>query len=277
MTGPRRASTPGLDVQALRALRRSRRSEPALVDRVAEHLDAHGGYVAFSTGKDSLVALHLAVQAAPDVPVVHFDSGLAYPESQEYLEEIADVWDLNLTVIRAEPTVLQVLAASGAWDHDAADAEVPEVMDVAVLQPAAKAHARFGAGEVWGVRAAESKGRRFAYGRALAGARAGAGGALLGQCPGGGVIRRQDGTVAFGPIWDWSTSEVWEYIARHGLPVNPVYERLAALGVPEHERRVSHLVDGAIVHWGAARTLKRGWPDLHSQLVGYLPRLAEFS
>lgn len=271
-------SSPGLDVTALRRLRRPSRDEDAIVQRVAEHLDDHGGYVAFSTGKDSLVALHLALLADLDVPVVYFDSGLTFPECDLYLDQLADAWDLNLTIIRADPTVLQVLIACGSWDHHAYDVDVPGLREVAITAPAAKAHVLFGPGEIWGVRAAESAGRTYAYGRALAASRVShAAGALRGPAASGGVIHRGDGTVALGPAWDWSDTEVWEYIARHGLPVNPVYGRLAALGVPERQRRVSHLVDAGTVHWGAARTLKRGWPDLYSQLAVYLPRLSEFA
>ncbi len=72
---------PGLDVQALQGLRRQHRDLDRIRARIEEHLDQHEGYVAFSGGKDSLVTLHLALQADPDVPVAFFDSGLEFPET----------------------------------------------------------------------------------------------------------------------------------------------------------------------------------------------------
>ncbi|MFF2027144.1 phosphoadenosine phosphosulfate reductase family protein [Streptomyces sp. NPDC058171] len=37
-----------------------------------------------------------------------------------------------------------------------------------------------------------------------------------------GTITRTDETTAYGPIWNWTTDDVWAYIARNRLPVNPV-------------------------------------------------------
>jgi 3'-phosphoadenosine 5'-phosphosulfate sulfotransferase (PAPS reductase)/FAD synthetase len=59
-------------------------------DRI--HLTAPDGYVAFSEGKDSVVVLDLARDVEADVPVVFFDSGLDYPETYDYLTELAQAW-----------------------------------------------------------------------------------------------------------------------------------------------------------------------------------------
>ena len=93
----------GLDLNTLRALRRPRRDLLALTGRIAGHLDDHDGYLAFSGGKDSLVALHLTLQVEPNIPVVFFDSGLEYPETYSYITALADSWNLNLEPHRADP------------------------------------------------------------------------------------------------------------------------------------------------------------------------------
>ncbi|WP_408647252.1 phosphoadenosine phosphosulfate reductase domain-containing protein [Tessaracoccus coleopterorum] len=95
------SADPGLDLRHLAGLRRQTHPTTALVDRIAAHLDQNDGYLAFSGGKDSLVALHLARQADPTVPVCFFDSGLEYPETLRYIADLADAWHLNLDVIRA--------------------------------------------------------------------------------------------------------------------------------------------------------------------------------
>ena len=110
---------PGLDLTALRGLQAARTDLDRLRDRIEAHLDAHEGYVAFSGGKDSLVVLDLARQVDPEIPVVFFDSGLEYPQTYAYLEHLTRAWGLNLQVLHPRQTVLQVLVASGAWDHDA--------------------------------------------------------------------------------------------------------------------------------------------------------------
>lgn len=105
--------TAGLDVRALQGLRSSRRDLDLIRRRIRNHLDHHEGYVAFSGGKDSLVALDLVRQVAPDAPVAFFDSGLEFPETYTYLEQIAELWSLNLHVIPARMTTLEVIAKIG--------------------------------------------------------------------------------------------------------------------------------------------------------------------
>lgn len=274
-------STPtGLDVRHLQGLRATTRDLDLLTNRIEAHLDAHEGYLAFSGGKDSLVTLHLALRADPEVPVVFFDSGFEYPETYTYLEHIAEAWRLNLHVTPARRTTLQVLVDSGAWDHTAPTPATREDLHrILITEPAAAAHQTHGPGELWGVRAQESRGRAAAYANALRAAR----------CPcvppctpraararHGGVITREDATVAFGPVWDWATDEIWGHIARHHLPANPVYAKLRALGAPEHFLRVSHVLDGTRLEEGRVTWLRRGWPEIFEEIAGALPRVSGY-
>lgn len=272
-------TNPGLDVNALRALRATGRDLRLVHDRLSAHLDAHEGYVAFSGGKDSLVALHLTHQAAPDVPVVFFDSGLEYPETYAYVADLADAWDLNLHVMTPAAGALELMTTAGGWDHAAADHAVPDMHATLITDLAAAAHDDHGPGEIWGVRAGEARGRAAAYANALRAHRC----ECVPTCTStqrrthhGGRIARQDGTVAYGPAWDWSTEEVWAHIARHRLPVNPVYAKLQRLGAPEHALRVSTMLDGSHLTEGRVTRLRRGWPDLFEELATVLPRLREY-
>lgn len=270
---------PGLDVAQLRALRAGTRDLDLVRERIGRHVDEHEGYLAFSGGKDSLVVLHLALQAAPGLPVVFFDSGLEFPETYRYLDELQVGWGLDLHVIAARPSALQLLAGCGGWDHRRPDVDTPSMHQVLISQPAAAAHLVHGPGELWGVRAEEARGRCAAYGRAL--------GAAHCHCPElcqgrrfravhGGVIARLDGTVAFGPVWDWRTAEIWGYISRHRLPLNPVYTKLRRLGAPEESLRISAMVDANRLTEGRITWLRRGWPQIFDELAAVLPRLREF-
>lgn len=270
---------PGLDVAQLRALRAGTRDLDLVRERIGRHVDEHEGYLAFSGGKDSLVVLHLALQAAPGLPVVFFDSGLEFPETYRYLEELQVGWGLDLHVIAARPSALHLLASCGGWDHHRPDVDTPSMHQALISQPAAAAHLVHGPGELWGLRAEEARGRRAAYGRAL--------GAAQCHCPErcqgrrfraahGGVIARLDGSVAFGPVWDWRTSEIWGYISRHRLPLNPVYTKLRRLGAPEESLRISAMVDANRLTEGRITWLRRGWPQIFDELAAVLPRLREF-
>lgn len=283
-------SDPGLDLSALRALR-ARRAGVAdtqrvsgLLKRIESHLDEQAGYLAFSGGKDSLVVLDLVRQVDPAVPVVWFNSGLDFPEVPDYIAHLADQWQLNLTTIAAQPTALQIILDSGIWNHDAPQGATLDLGEALIDEPARKAHHQEGPGELWGVRAAESRARKMMYARAVTREIAHS---CQGCCPGGertrahyaahgGLVRRQDGTVAYGPIWDWSTEQVWDYIAARDLPVNPVYERLRSLGAPPEALRVSTLLSDTGLQHGRITWLRRGWPDLFEELAAQLPRLREF-
>ncbi len=276
---------PGLDLTRLAALRRPHPTTGGLPQRIRAHLDAHDGYVAFSGGKDSLVVLHLTLAVEPNVPVVFFDSGLEFPETYRYLEQLRTELDLQLHWIRARHTTLEILVASGAWDHQAPRNPTRDLHEVLITEPAARAHLQHGPGELWGVRAEESRGRAALYTNAL---RAETTRSCTSCCTDqrnvttarrrrhGGQVRRVDGTVAFGPIWDWKTADVWAYLARHHLPVNPVYAKLRRIGAPEHFLRVSHMLDGNRLEEGRVTWLRRGWPELFEDLAHVLPRLREF-
>lgn len=272
---------PGLDVARLRALRESRRDLDAIVGRIGQHLEQHDGYVAFSTGKDSLAVLHLARQTDPNVPVAFFDSGLEYPETYRYLEQLQQRWRLNLDVVSAQPTALQVLAATGTWDHRAPDGRAVDLRDALITRPAALAHARHGPGELWGIRSDEAGGRAALHARSL---RAAAARDCHGCCDDaraqrrrhGGTVERRDGTTAYSPVWDWSSSEVWNHLYRTGAPINPVYAKLRRLGAPERSLRLSLMVDGAHLETGRLTWLRRGWPDVFEDLATVLPRIREY-
>ena len=209
----------GLNLQQLRGIaarRRGSRAHQHLLDRIGEHLDEHDGFVSWSGGKDSTVVVDLARQVDPHIPVVFFDSGLQFPETIQYLEDLSDAWRLNYHVIAADPDLLTVLIAGGGFSHEAPDRRLRgQLADIMITGPANEAHSRYGRGSLWGVRAEESHGRRMLYRRSLATETR----AQQQRSPedvraqAGGVLRRADGTVTYGPIWDWQRTHVFEYLA----------------------------------------------------------------
>lgn len=272
------------DLQALRHIAVRRRGSGTyrhLLDRIAAHLDEHDGFVAWSGGKDSTVVVDLARQVDPHIPVVFYDSGLQFPETLDYLQARARQWRLNFHVIPAEPDLLTVLFAGGGFDHASTDRALRgPLADIMITGPAAQAHARYGAGSLWGVRAEESRGRRQLYRSALANQTRRRGDGLTppqARSDLGGVVARSDGTVTYGPIWDWQRAHVFSYLAGRGIEPNPLYRKLAALGVPEQMIRVDSILDPSQLSNGHVAWLQKGWPDLFDQLAAALPRLREWT
>jgi hypothetical protein len=91
-----------------------------------------------------------------------------------------------------------------------------ELAELMIRMPAAEAHRRHGRGSLWGVRAQEAPGRRALYRQQLATetvAQQEQSRAEV-RAKAGGVVRRIDGTITYGPIWDWQTRQVFDYLAR---------------------------------------------------------------
>ncbi|ROZ88114.1 phosphoadenosine phosphosulfate reductase family protein [Gordonia sp. OPL2] len=260
---------PGLDLHRVRAVR-GRRSAPAhLLERIADYRDRHRGmWVAWSGGKDSTVVLDLARRVDPDVPVVFYDCGLDFPETRTYIAELTRAWNLNLHVVPTEPDLLTLLIAAGDFDPAAPTRQVRlDVRRAMITDPAARAHARFGPANLWGVRALESSGRMHLY-------RTRRRGCVV--IRGNGEIDRADGTTSFGPIWNWRTEQVWEYLAARKIPANPVYAKLDRLGADVHAARVDAMIDPARLDNGHITRLAAGWPTIFDRLTEVLPRLGDY-
>lgn len=255
MSGPSSSDLAAVMSQLQRGVDRAAQAREGL----SRHVSQVEGYVAWSGGRDSTAAVVLAQEVSPGIPVVWFHSGLEFPETEQYISEVAEFMSLNLHVIRADPDALTLLRETGAWDHGAPLREAQHDMHEAlVAAPSRQAHQMFGPGEISGLRAEESRGRRF----------------LLSRDKGHYV--RQDGSEVFCPVWQWSALEIAGLLHREGIPENPVYEKLASLGAPPLAQRVGLVVDGNGVTMGRLTWLRVGWPEMFADLAVHLPRLREW-
>lgn len=232
----------------------------AIESRLSEHPET---YVLWSGGKDSTVCLHLARQVNPEIKVAFFDSGIEFRQTTSYMARIADAWGLALHRYPADPPALDVLAASGRWEHGVPKAAKDDLHQACILRPLSRARDDLGASAIYGLRADESRTRL----------------ALLSRT--GGQVTKHDRSgrleqMYLAPIWRWSYEEVHAYLGQHGVPANPIYRALVRRGVPERRARVGLLVDGWALdqgRWAHAMALD---PDLARRVEGRLPILAEF-
>lgn len=230
-----------------------------ILEPLKQHFDDNKGYVAWSGGRDSTVVVHLANLVCPGIPVVWFDSGLEFPDTQPYIEKLSDEWNINLYIIPSIPDALTILKNTGTWNHDSiVDNDVDNLHEVLITIPSIKAHTLFGLGEVNGLRAEESVGRRM----------------LLAKNKGN--YTRKDGSIVYCPIWAWSSSQVNSYLFSQAIPINPVYFKLAKVGAPERAQRVGLTVDGNNPDFGRYTYLRLAYPDLWTTLCDTLPRLKEW-
>jgi phosphoadenosine phosphosulfate reductase len=243
---------------------------PSLQNRVNEskkmiekHYQENLGYVAWSGGKDSTSVVFLATMLYPDIPIVWFDSGLEFPENKEYIFRLAEQYSFNLKIFSSDPDALTFLKESGFWNHTqifepTSHLRNTEFHEVLVTRPSEEAHDAFGLGELLGMRASESKGRKV----------------LLSTNR--GVYERKDGAIVCCPIWRWENLHVEGFLSSLNIEENPVYIKLKKLGAPEWSQRVGIVVDGNAAEYGRYTWLRAGWPDLWNELCQVLPRLREW-
>ena len=76
--------------------------------RIAQFLETHDSYVAFSGGKDSRVLLHLTRRVCNSISGVFADTGLEYPEIREFIKTIE-----NIEWVKPKKTFKEVIEKYG--------------------------------------------------------------------------------------------------------------------------------------------------------------------
>jgi phosphoadenosine phosphosulfate reductase len=157
--------------------------------------------VAVSGGKDSTVAAALAVKAGIR-RAYFFDTGIEFPETVETASRVAEALDLDMVEISAGTAFWDALKIFGPPARDYR--WCCKVVKFAPLAKALKPLVKTRLVTVTGQRAFESTQR-----------------ARAGRLSPSATTGRRDLLAA--PIQEWTSLEVYAYIWREGLPLNPVY------------------------------------------------------
>ena len=159
--------------------------------------------VSFSGGKDSLVALHLTLEAGYKPYLLFNDTGIELPETRETVRRVAEEWGLEVIEASAGDAFWRAVERVGPPGK-----EYRWCCKVTKLAPLARVLLkRFpdGAVNVVGQRAFES----------------------LDRARSPRVWRNKwiPHILNISPIQEWNQLLVWLYIWKHGLPYNPLYDR----------------------------------------------------
>lgn len=89
-------------LKALRAL--SLQGKISMARRVLERTiqAANNIAVAFSGGRDSLVALHLTRELVPNLKVIFVNTSVEFPETLRFVREIAECWHLDFYELKVK-------------------------------------------------------------------------------------------------------------------------------------------------------------------------------
>lgn len=218
--------------------------------------------ISFSGGKDSTVLLDLLHACMPDVPVIWSDDEAEYPETVAFVEQrLRACASPHVIAAHIRHGVCKWFTSWQDWP-DGLHRPLPDTVfipDELVARyggglQAYQAMRNFG-GAFIGLRRAES-GRR----------------ATLLRVRGSLFYARGNRVWECCPLADWTTRDVWAYILSRALAYNPVYDRLAALGIPPDRQRVGPLV----IDKGIA-VIKRGWPELFNRLAARYPQVRQWT
>jgi phosphoadenosine phosphosulfate reductase len=188
---------------------------------IAHHFEEFGDKVAiaWSGGKDSTLVLYLCLQANPEVPVVFNNTGVEYPETVEFIADLEQKWTLNLLITHPEKTYWECMDEYGfpqgtKWRESQRNVALGRKGNSArccywlkekpmLLVIRQNGYLGYFSGET----AIESRLRMFA--------------ALKGTC----LHLKKEGICKIKPILWWTESEVWDFIHKENLPINPIYNR----------------------------------------------------
>lgn len=175
------------------------KSGPEGVLRVARDRFAPSIVATSSFQPGSAVLLHILSEVCPEVPVLFADTGYHFRETLEYRDRLAELLDLNVRTVRADPEERRRLERRAATPCT----ELPDLCcEVLKVDPLRRELADY---EVWvtGIRRSQTGGRNDAE-----------------------VVMKSDyGPIRLHPLVRWSRSEIDTYIAEHGLPEHPLVEQ----------------------------------------------------
>lgn len=166
--------------------------------------------IAFSGGKDSQAVVWMVTRFYPDIPVIFNDTGVEYPETVKFVHDFATKLRLNLIVVKPDITFWECVDRWG----------FPVGKRPRKGQPSSKKccyHLKDkpmsfilkciqATGYFTGVTAVENRTRMF-------------------NARDKGTCYVVKGIKKVHPILYWTPSEVRQYLADVGLPVNPVYAK----------------------------------------------------
>jgi len=149
-----------------------------------------------------VVLLHLVRETTPTIPVVFADTGYHFPETLEFIDELAQAWDLDLRVVSLRDSVAEHEAVHGSLYETDPDA----CCALRKVVPAERALTGY---DTWftAVRRDQSRFRSTL------------------PLVTGAVLEGNHAIAKVNPILGWSWDAVEHYADHYGLPRHPLYAK----------------------------------------------------
>ena len=190
--------------------------------------------ILFSGGKDSTLLLYLAKQAFYDtIPcdVVHIDTSFKFTEIYEFRDKLAKEWDFNLVVAKNDKEIKRGMNRSKGRDvccHTLKTEALRDIIEKEGYDAVIVGIRR----DEHGIRNKEhffsprDKEFRWNYAKERKGGDSGLESTQDSEFEGWDIFSTEfEGAdhMRVHPILHWDEIDVWEYIKREDIPVNPLY------------------------------------------------------
>lgn len=154
-------------------------------------------YVCFSGGKDSLVTLDLAIKSGID-KVVFCDTTMEFQETLDYIRKVEEFYDIRVETVTAPEPFFKLVYKIGFPSRTMRwCCKVYKFSPLAIFARENKVKSY-----ITGLRSEENV-RRKQYSK--------------------NDENHLIDSKQINPILDWSSKDIWDYIKRDNLPVNPLY------------------------------------------------------
>ena len=171
------------------------------IEFAAENLPSNYS-IASSFGAQSAVSLHMITQVMPKIPVILIDTGYLFPETYQFVDQLAEALDLDVHVYQSTMSPAWQEARYGKlWEKDTR--ALNEYNQRNKVEPMDRALNGLEVG-TWfaGLRREQSKSRH--------------------ELP---IVQTFKDRVKVHPIIDWSNRDIHQYLQKHHLPYNPLWEK----------------------------------------------------
>jgi len=203
-------------------------------DLVDQAIRRHGRRIAVacSFGKDSMVVLHMALKADPNVKVIFEQTGVDFPETIEYKDRMAKEWNLNLhetTPLRSFWDCADEYGLPSVRKEGGKGGNAPRCCQYLKEKPSTILQRELGVNAMLtGIQACESRPRfllaqRYERGKAPYMSRDFEGDTV--EFCGQRWYTKSTNCWNYHPIMFWSVKQVWAYLHANEVPINEVYTK----------------------------------------------------
>lgn len=242
----------------------------------AVYREGHRVVVSFSAGKDSGVALEIAIMAATledklPVEVTMRDEEMAFPGTFEYAERVAarpevkfhwivqrhpilNLYNRRMPYVWTFDTRLspdQWVRQYPSWATHVEEQAIPFICSTRLFPPPEGKKLM----NIMGLRAAES-GRR-----------------LMGIHSSGSYVTKEPGpagSYSVRPIYDWTDDDVWLAVSKFGWDYNRAYDVMHKLGIPKRMLRIAPPTMNP-KGWQSLTLARKAWPDWFDKVCDRCP------